>query len=324
MRYRRLGTASGLQVSEIAYGAWVTFGHQLDEAAARELIHRAYDLGVNFFDNADVYAKGQAEILMGKAIQGLPREALVLSSKVFWPTMPGPNGRGLSRKHVMESIHASLRRLQVEYIDIYYCHRYDANTPLEEVVYTMDLLIRQGKILYWGTSQWKPAQIMRAWAIAREHHLAPPVVEQPEYNMFHRQRVEAGLVPLAREIGIGLTTWSPLFYGILTGKYNDGIPEGSRASLPNMGWLRDAITPERIAKVRALAEIARELELTPAQLAIAWLLRLPEVSAVITGATRSTQLEENIAAAEAVEKLDDTVLERIEQILGNTPDVEDE
>ena len=315
MRYRRLGHASGLKVSEIAYGAWVTFGNQLDEKAARELIHRAFDLGVNFFDNADVYAKGQAEILMGKAIQGLPREALVLSSKVFWPTMPGPNGRGLSRKHIMESIHASLKRMGVEYLDIYYCHRYDPDTPLEEVVYTMDTLVRQGKILYWGTSEWTPAQIMRAWAIAREHHMAPPVVEQPQYNMFHRRRVEEELVPVARDIGIGLTTWSPLYYGILTGKYNDGIPEGSRASLESMAWMRDYITPERIARVRALTEVAHELGISTAQLAIAWLLRLDEVSAVITGATRVHQLEENIAAAEAVDKLNDEVLERIEQIL---------
>ncbi len=320
MRYRRLGHASGLKVSEIAYGAWVTFGNQLGEKEARELIHRAFDLGVNFFDNADVYAKGQAEILMGKAIQGLPREALVISSKVFWPTMPGPNGRGLSRKHIMESIHASLKRLGLDYLDIYYCHRFDPDTPLEEVVYTMDTLIRQGKILYWGTSEWTAAQITRAWAIARENHWAPPVVEQPQYNMFHRRRVEVDLVPVARDLGIGLTTWSPLFYGILTGKYNEGIPEGSRASLENMAWMRDYITPERIAKVRALTEVANELGISTAQLAIAWLLRVPEVSAVITGATKMYQLEENIAAAEAVDKLTDEVLERIEQILDNTPE----
>ena len=320
MRYRRLGHASGLKVSEIAYGAWVTFGNQLGEKEARELIHRAFDLGVNFFDNADVYAKGQAEILMGKAIQGLPREALVISSKVFWPTMPGPNGRGLSRKHIMESIHASLKRLGLDYLDIYYCHRFDPDTPLEEVVYTMDTLIRQGKILYWGTSEWAAAQITRAWAIARENHWAPPVVEQPQYNMFHRRRVEVDLVPVARDLGIGLTTWSPLFYGILTGKYNEGIPEGSRASLENMAWMRDYITPERIAKVRALTEVANELGISTAQLAIAWLLRVPEVSAVITGATKMYQLEENIAAAEAVDKLTDEVLERIEQILDNTPE----
>ncbi len=320
MRYRRLGTASGLKVSEIAYGAWVTFGNQVDEKGARELIHRAYDLGVNFFDNADVYANGQAEILMGKAIKGLPREALVISTKVFWPTMPGPNGRGLSRKHIMESIHASLKRLDLDYVDIYYCHRFDPEVPLEEVVYTMDTLIRQGKILYWGTSEWTPAQIVRAWAIAKENHWAPPVVEQPQYNMFHRRRVEVDLVPVARDLGIGLTTWSPLYYGILTGKYNDGIPEGSRASLERMAWMRDYITPERIAKVRELSKLAQELGVTTAQLAIAWLLRVPEVSAVITGATKVHQLEENIAAVDVVDKLDNEVLERIERILQNAPE----
>ncbi len=319
MRYRRLGQASGLKVSELGYGAWVTFGNQLDAKAAREMIHRAYDLGVNFFDNADVYADGEAERLMGQAIRGLPREALVISSKVFWPTMPGPNGRGLSRKHIMESIHASLKRLGTDYLDIYYCHRYDADTPLEEVVYTMNILIQQGKILYWGTSEWTPAQIARAWAIAREHHLIPPIVEQPQYNMFHRRRVEQELVPLVRDLGIGLTTWSPLFYGILTGKYNEGIPAGSRAALKKMAWLRDYITPERIAVVRRLTELAHDLGITMAQLAIAWLLRLPEVSSVILGATTPSQLEENVGAIEATDKLTDEVLEQIESILENAP-----
>ncbi len=319
MRYRRLGHASGLKVSELAYGAWVTFGNQVDEKQAREIIHRAYDLGINFFDNADVYAKGVAEEIMGKAIKGIPREALVISSKVFWPTMPGPNGRGLSRKHIMESIHASLRRLDTDYLDIYYCHRYDPDVPLEEVVYTMNILIQQGKILYWGTSEWPPAQIARAWMIARENNLIPPVVEQPQYNMFHRRRVERELVPLARDLGIGLTTWSPLYYGILTGKYNDGIPEGSRASLEKMAWLRDYITPERIAVVRELTALAQELGMTTAQLALAWLLRVPEVSSVITGASKVSQLEENVAAVEHQDKLTEDVLERIEAILSKAP-----
>ncbi len=319
MRYRRLGHASGLKVSELAYGAWVTFGNQVDEKQARDIIHRAYDLGINFFDNADVYAKGVAEEIMGKAIKGIPREALVISSKVFWPTMPGPNGRGLSRKHIMESIHASLRRLDTDYLDIYYCHRYDPDVPLEEVVYTMNILIQQGKILYWGTSEWPPAQIARAWMIARENNLIPPVVEQPQYNMFHRRRVERELVPLARDLGIGLTTWSPLYYGILTGKYNDGIPEGSRASLEKMAWLRDYITPERIAVVRELTALAQELGMTTAQLALAWLLRVPEVSSVITGASKVSQLEENVAAVEHQDKLTEDVLERIEAILSKAP-----
>ena len=319
MHYRRLGQ-SGIKVSEISYGAWVTFGNQLSQQEATELIHAAYDRGINFFDNADVYARGQAEIIMGKAIQGLPREGLVLSSKVFWPTMPGPNGRGLSRKHMTESLHASLRRLQTDYLDIYYCHRFDPDTPVEEVVYTMNIFIQQGKILYWGTSEWTAAQIVEAVGLARQHHLIPPVVEQPQYNMLHRRRVELELAPVARRFGIGLTTWSPLYSGILTGKYNDGIPEGSRASLENMGWIRDRITPEVIAKVRQLSDVAADLGISTAQLAIAWLLRRKEVSSVITGATRMEQLDENLGAAEAVNKLGDEVLERIEAILQNAPE----
>ncbi len=319
MHYRRLGQA-GIKVSEISYGAWVTFGNQLSQQEATDLVHAAYDHGINFFDNADVYARGQAEIILGKAIQGLPREALVLSSKVFWQTMPGPNGRGLSRKHMSESLHASLRRLQTDYLDIYYCHRFDPDTPVEEVVYTMNVFIRQGKILYWGTSEWTAAQIVEAVGIARQHHLIPPVVEQPQYNMLHRRRVELELAPVTRRFGIGLTTWSPLYSGILTGKYNDGIPEGSRASLENMGWLRDRITPEVVAKVRQLSALASELDMTTAQLAIAWLLRRKEVSSVITGATRMAQLEENLGAADALGKLNDEVLERIEAILQNAPE----
>ncbi len=319
MHYRRLGQ-SGIKVSEISYGAWVTFGNQLSQQEATDLVHAAYDRGINFFDNADVYARGQAEIIMGKAIQGLPREGLVLSSKVFWPTMPGPNGRGLSRKHMTESLHASLRRLQTDYLDIYYCHRFDPDTPVEEVVYTMNIFIQQGKILYWGTSEWTAAQIVEAVGLARQHHLIPPVVEQPQYNMLHRRRVEMELAPVARRFGIGLTTWSPLYSGILTGKYNDGIPEGSRASLENMGWIRDRITPEVIAKVRQLSALAAELDMTTAQMAIAWLLRRKEVSSVITGATRMEQLEENLGAAEALDKLGEEALERIEAILQNAPE----
>ncbi len=314
MHYRRLGR-SGLKVSEIALGAWVTFGAQIDEKTANDLIHAAYDAGVNFFDNADMYANGQAEIVMGRAIKGLPRQALVISSKVFWPTMPGPNGRGLSRKHVMESAHASLKRLDTDYLDLYFCHRYDPDTPIEEVVQTMDILVRQGKILYWGTSEWRAWQVAEAFHVAMNHHLISPTMEQPQYNLFHRKRVEEELMPVCRELGLGLTTFSPLYFGILTGKYNDGIPAGTRASLEEMAWLRDNITPERIAIVRQLSAVAADLGLTTAQLAIAWILRRKEVSSVITGATKVAQLQENLAAAEAVEKLTDDVLDRIEQIL---------
>lgn len=319
MHYRRLGH-SGLKVSEIALGSWVTFGSQVDEEVASDLLHAAYDAGINFFDNADMYADGLSEKVMGKAIKDLPREALVLSSKVFWPTMPGPNGRGLSRKHIFESIHASLKRMDTDYLDLYFCHRFDPDTPIEEVVYTMDTLIRQGKILYWGTSEWRAWQIAEAVNIARIHHLAPPAMEQPQYNMFHRRRVEMELSPICREHGIGLTTWSPLYYGILTGKYNEGIPEGSRASLDSMAWIRDRITPERVAIVRELSQVADGLHVSMAQLALAWLLRRKEVSSIITGATNIRQLQDNLDSAEAVEKLSDDVLEQIEQILGNYPD----
>ncbi|WP_322508622.1 aldo/keto reductase [Anaerolinea sp.] len=319
MHYRRMGR-TGLKLSEISLGAWVTFGSQIDEKTATDLIHAAYDQGINFFDNADVYAGGEAEVLMGRAIRGLPREALVLSSKVFWPTMPGPNGRGLSRKHVIESVHASLKRMQVEYFDLYFCHRYDPDTPVEEVVWVMNDLIRQGKILYWGTSEWEPHQIMEAIGIARSLNLIGPSMEQPQYNMFHRKRVENFLAPVCRDYGIGLTTFSPLYFGILSGKYNEGIPAGSRASMESMGWLRDLITPERIAIVRQLTELANELDATTAQLAIAWILRRKEVSAVITGASSLEQMDENLGAAEIAEKLDDDILERIENILGNFPE----
>ncbi|NPV56873.1 MAG: aldo/keto reductase [Anaerolineae bacterium] len=321
MHYRRLGR-SGLKVSEISLGAWVTFANQVQEKAAGDLIHAAYDAGINFFDNADVYANGQAETIMAQAIKGLPREALVISTKVFWPTMPGPNGRGLSRKHISESINASLKRLGLEYVDLYFCHRFDPDTPVEEVVFTMNDLIHQGKILYWGTSEWDASQIVMAYAAARQYNLIPPAMEQPQYNMFHRKRVEMELQPVIKEYGIGLTTWSPLYYGVLSGKYNDGIPAGSRASLEDMSWIRDRITPERVAIVQQLTSLAGDFGVTTAQLAIGWLLRRKEVSSVITGATRPEQLDDNLAAAEVVEKLTDEVLEYIEQVLGNLPEAE--
>lgn len=319
MHYRRLGR-SGLKISEISLGAWVTFGSQIDEAQSLELIQAAYDAGVNFFDNADIYANGQAELVMGKALKTMPREALVISSKVFWPTMPGPNGRGLSRKHIIESVNGTLKRLGTDYVDLYFCHRFDPDTPIDEIAFTMDTLVRQGKILYWGTSEWRAWQVSAAFSVATQHHLIPPSMEQPQYNMFHRRRVEMELASLCKEYGLGLTTWSPLYYGILTGKYNDGIPEGSRASMDSMAWIRDRITPERVAIVRELTVMAADLHITTAQLAIAWLLRRKEVSSVITGATNLNQLQDNLDAAEAVEKLNDEVLDKIEAILGNYPD----
>ncbi len=315
MHYRRLGQ-SGLKVSEISLGTWVTFGNQIDENTAISLIKEAFDQGINYFDNADMYANGQAELVMGKAIADMPREELVISSKVFWPTMKGPNGRGLSRKHISESINASLKRLGTEYVDLYFCHRFDPDTPVEEVVRTMTDLVHQGKILYWGTSEWEASQIMQAYGTARQFGLIPPTMDQPQYNIFHRKRVEDEVMPVTRELGLGLTTFSPLYHGVLSGKYNNGIPKGSRASLEDYGWIRDRITPERIEIVKCLTGVANDLDITPAQLAIAWVLRRKEVSSVITGATRLEQLDENLGASEAYEKLTELDIDRIFACLG--------
>jgi len=316
MHYRRLGK-SGLKVSEISLGSWVTVGKQIDEKTSSELVHKAYDEGVNYFDSADVYAKGKAESVIGRIIKDLPREALIISSKVFWPTMPGPNGRGLSRKHITESINASLKRLGIDYIDLYFCHRFDPDTPLEEVVYTMTHLIERGKILYWGTSEWSASQISQAFGIARQYNLIPPTMDQPQYSMFHRKRFEDEIVPVAKELGIGLTTFSPLYFGILTGKYNEGIPENSRVTLDSMSWMKDNLTQKRMNIVRDLGVVAADLGITQAQLAIAWILRHKAVSSVITGATKLTQLENNLKAAEASELLTDIVLELVDDIIGH-------
>jgi voltage-dependent potassium channel beta subunit len=314
MHYRRLGH-SGLKVSEISLGAWVTFGGQITEDTAISLIHAAYDQGINFFDNADMYANGQAETVLGKAIKGLPREELVISSKVFWPVGKGPNSRGLSRKHITEAVHSSLKRLKLDYLDLYFCHRYDPDTPVEEVVRTMNDLISQGKILYWGTSEWEAAQVMEAYGIARQYGLIPPTMEQPQYNLFHRKRVEDTLMPISRDLGLGLTTFSPLYYGILSGKYNEGIPQGSRASLDDYAWIRDRITPLNINIVKKLTEVANDLSITPSQLAIAWILRRKEVSSVITGASRLEQLDESLGASEAYERFTENDIDRIFECL---------
>ena len=315
MHYRRLGR-SGIKVSEISLGAWVTFGSQISNKTASDLVHAAYEQGINFFDNADVYAKGKAEEVLGRAIADITRDTLVISSKVFFPTMDGVNGRGLSRKHIVESIHASLRRMGLDYLDIYYCHRHDPDTTVQEVVQTMDILVRQGKILYWGTSQWDTFHLIRAITFAKQNGLIPPMVEQCKYNLMNRGRVENDLAPICSEYGIGLTTYSPLNSGILSGKYNDGIPENSRASLEDMGWLKDRLTTETVAKMRQLTGIARRSGVTTAQLAIAWLLRRKEVSSVITGATRLEQLDENLAAAGFNDTLTTDVLDAIEDLFG--------
>jgi voltage-dependent potassium channel beta subunit len=316
MEYRRLGKY-GLKVSELSLGAWITFGEQIDEKAARECLLAAYEAGVNYFDNADVYANGQAETVMGKIIKDLKRTDLVISSKVFWPTGPGPNDQGLSRKHIMESVHQSLRRLGTDYVDLYFCHRYDPETPVEEVVRAMDDLVHQGKVLYWGTSEWRGGQIAHAMGLARQWGLYPPAVEQPQYHMFQRHVVESELLEAAHQHGVGLVTWSPLASGVLTGKYNEGIPAGTR--LDQYDWLRDNLTEQRIEKVRQLTDLAQELGVSMAQLALAWLLRLPELSSVITGATRASQVRENLKAGELKGRLTPDVLRRIETILDNDP-----
>lgn len=321
MNYRRMGR-TGLKISEIALGAWVTFGDQIDEETASSLVHLAYEQGVNYFDNADVYAKGQAEEVMGKAIKDLPRESLVISSKVFWKTMEGPNGRGLSRKHISESIHASLKRLGTDYLDLYFCHRFDPDTPMEEIVRAMDDLVHQGKVLYWGTSEWRASQIVNAHKVARQWNLYPPMVEQPHYNMLVRRRLEDELAPAAEELGFGMVSWSPLEFGLLSGKYNQGVPDDSRLGR-DKAWAKEVLTEARLLKVTKLSAIADRLGVSMAQLAIGWLLRVPQLTSVITGATRPSQLKQNLEASSVPDKLSGDVLEEIELVLGkDSPDDE--
>ncbi len=321
MEYRRLGKA-GIKLSALSLGAWVTYGGQVGEQVARECMTAAYDAGVNFFDNAEAYAGGNAEIVMGNVIKqlGWRRESLVISTKIFWGG-DGPNDTGLSHKHIVEGMNSALKRLQMDYVDLVFCHRPDPNTPIEETVRAMDTVIKQGKAFYWGTSEWSAAQIMRADAVARQYGLTPPSMEQPQYNMFVRDKFESDLAHVFRELGYGSTIWSPLASGLLTGKYNDGIPADSRASLQGYSWLKDSvITPERVEKVRQLKPIADELGCSLAQLGLAWCLKNPNVSTVITGASRPSQVHENMQALEVAPKLTPDVLDRIEQVLGNRPE----
>lgn len=323
MEYRYLGR-SGLRVSSLSFGAWVTFGDQVGEDVARQCMTAAYEAGVNFFDNAEVYAAGEAETLMGNVLRkvGWKRSDIVVSTKIFWGG-PGPNDRGLSRKHIAEGTDAALKRLQLDYVDLIFCHRPDVKTPIEETVRAMSHVIDQGKAFYWGTSEWSAEEIRTAYDVARQEHLVPPTMEQPQYHMFHRDRVEQEYAALYRDIGLGTTIWSPLASGLLTGKYNDGIPEGSRLSLESYEWLRENLLNDegqrRIAKVRQLTPLAKGLGCTMAQLALAWCLRNPNVSTVITGASRAEQVTENMKALDVVEKLTPDVIEKIEGILDNRP-----
>ena len=319
MKYRRLGK-SGLKVSELSFGAWVTFGQQISDETAEELMTIAYEAGVNFFDNAEVYASGRAESVMGNILKrrDWPRDTFILSSKVFWGG-DRPTQEGLSRKHVFEACHAAMKRLQVDYLDLYFCHRPDPETPIEETVRAMSDLVRQGKVLYWGTSEWSAAQIAEAATIAHELGAAPPTMEQPQYNMFHREKVEREFAPLYQKIGLGTTIWSPLASGLLTGKYNEGDPGDTRISLPNYDWLREqfetAEARKHLAKVKRLAAVADDLGTTLPRLALAWCLKNANVSTVITGASKPAQVRENMQAGELVDQLTDEVVQRISGIL---------
>jgi len=319
MQYRRLGRA-GLQVSELSLGSWVTYANQVDVNAAVEMMAAAYDAGVNFFDNAEAYAGGKSEEVMGAALKklGWARLNYMVSTKFFWglPDAVTVNRRNtLNRKYLMQAIDGSLQRFGLEHLDIVYCHRADPHTPVEETVRAMSDMITQGKALYWGTSEWSAADIRAAWDIADRHHLHKPVVEQPQYHLLHRQKVEQEFARLYDDIGLGLTTWSPLASGLLTGKYKAGIPAGSRGAMPNMGFLHDQLTDQaRNDAVARLEPIARDLGATTAQLAIAWVAKNPRVSTVITGASSVRQLQDNLKAAEIVAKLTPEVLARIDEI----------
>jgi len=318
MDYRRLGR-SGLKVSELSLGSWVTYGNQLDSGAARECMAAAWDKGVNFFDNAEVYANGKSEEIMGEALKKLawPRMKVIVSTKFFWGITDGPNEKNtLNRKYLMNAIDGSLKRLQLEFVDLVYCHRPDPATPIEETVWAMHNIIERGKALYWGTSEWSASEILAAWQLADRHHLHKPVMEQPEYNLFHRARVEKEYAQLYEEIGLGLTTWSPLASGLLTGKYRNGIPPDSRGAIPRMKFLVEGLTDKKKNEVVAeLEKIAREIGCSLAQLAIAWCSKNPRVSTVITGASRVAQVEENLRAVEVIPKLTPGVMEKIDAIV---------
>ena len=317
MQYRRLG-GSGLQLSALSFGAWVTFGSQIGRSTARELVATAWDHGINFFDNAEGYANGEAERVMGDVIADLrlPRDGFCVSSKVMFGSAsdPRPTQKGLSRKHVTDACHAALKRLRVDCLDLYYCHRPDPDTPVAETVWAMDALIRQGKVLYWGTSEWPAALIREAHKVARTHHLHAPTMEQPQYNLLHRERVELEYAPLYAELGLGTTTFSPLASGLLTGKYNQGVPDDAR--LGREGWLQRIVfgssDERRLERAQAFTALAAELGAPPATLAIAWCLRNPHVSSVILGASRPEQLLQNLSALEWVDRLGEADWRRLE------------
>jgi voltage-dependent potassium channel beta subunit len=325
MEYRRLGK-SGLQVSEMSFGSWITFGTQIGKEVAKNLMVCAYDNGVNFFDNAEVYADGQSELLMGEVLKNLnwSRDSYIISSKAYFGIRglkdSKPTQMGNTRKHLTEACHQALGRLQVDYLDLYYCHRPDKNTPMEETVWAMHNLILQGKILYWGTSEWSAQEIMEAHMVARQYNLIPPTMEQPQYNMFVRDKVEVEYSQIYKTVGLGTTIWSPLASGILTGKYNNGVPKDTRLSLEELSWLAKMNLQESwFDKVKKLGALASDLSMSTTQLAIAWVLKNPDVSTAILGASKLYQLEENLKAGDAKNKLTAEVLQKIEEVLANQP-----
>lgn len=313
MNYRKLGKY-GIKVSEISIGGWLTYGKSVVADQTSKIIRRAVDLGVNYIDIADIYARGEAERVIGAAIKDMTRSELVISSKVFWPMSDNINDRGLSRKHIIESIDRSLERIGVDYLDLYFCHRFDPETEIEEVVRAMDHLVRQGKVLYWGTSVWEASQIRVAVAEAEKIHGYIPAVEQPRYNMIDRH-IETEIVPACQKHGLGLVVWSPLAQGLLTGKYNKSLPKGSRGA--ETDWLKNDLNDANVEKIKALATLAESHDITISQLALAWVLRLPAISSAITGATKVEQVEENVAACDIT--LEQETVDQIESILGNNP-----
>jgi voltage-dependent potassium channel beta subunit len=319
MQYRHLGR-TGIRVSELSLGSWITFKNQVDVNAAAEIMAAAYDLGVNFFDNAEAYARGESERVMGAALKqlGMRRGSYLITTKIYWGLFDGVNEKNtLNRKRLIEGINGSLERFQLEYVDVLYCHRADKNTPIEETVWAMHNIIEWGKAMYWGTSEWSAAEIVEAIAIAEKHHLHKPVTEQPEYNLFERKRFAGEYARFYKDYGYGATTFSPLATGLLSGKYNDGIPADSRVGVMKADWLTEAVTDkDKLLKVQGLESVAKELDCTMAQLSLAWCLKNPYLSSVITGASRVSQLQENMKASEIAPKLTDEVLKRIDEIFG--------
>lgn len=322
MEYRRLGK-SGLQVSALSLGSWLTFGQQISDQTADELMGIAYDAGVNFFDNAEGYAEGKSEIVMGKILKARKweRESFVVSSKVFFGTEnKGPNRMGLSRKHVIEACHGALKRLQVDYLDLYFCHRPDKNTPIEETVWAMNTLLQQGKILYWGTSEWSASEIMEAIRVAKQYNLIGPTMEQPQYNLLERNKMENEYLLLFKEYGLGTTIWSPLASGLLSGKYTSGVTKDTRLELKGMEWLKDAVlNEEKLKKAEKLQRLADQLNIPLAKLSLAWCLKNPNVSTVILGASKTAQLKENLTTLEVLPLLTEKVLADIEDIMKTKP-----